>query len=147
MSAVLVNVAEAVKAELNNPSAPFSQAFVAERVWVAAFKLEELRELKVAVAPRTSEYGAGTRAGPSRDITIDVCVMKRLGDRDAEMADADGLMELVEEIAAYLDGRPLSQAEGARQVRMEHRPVVSDEHWREYRQFTSLLAVVYRVES
>jgi hypothetical protein len=60
-------------------------------------------------------------------------------------ATLDALMALVEEIADHIRAGPLASFPGARCMDVKNSPVFSQEHLDEFRQFTSVLTLTFRV--
>jgi hypothetical protein len=71
-------------------------------------------------------------------------VQKKLPAED-EVAEIDGLLDLVEEIADHIRLTRLPDAPDAAWVSIAHEPVVSTESLEQHRVFTSVLSVTYRV--
>ncbi|MCC7407481.1 MAG: hypothetical protein IT442_05380 [Phycisphaeraceae bacterium] len=142
MSTIL-DIADAVTAELNSPTSPLASQVVAQRHYKPTFDLKELKDLRVVVVPKAVENTGATRTLMQMDVQIDVGVLKKLG--DDPVAEADELMTLVEAIAAYLRSRPLAGVPGAAWVRCENTPIYAPDHLEQLRQFTSVLTLTYRV--
>ena len=146
MSAV-IDIAEAVKAELNAPDGPTygdpPAGLAAERHYRPRFELADMGVLHVTVVPKGLELTTAGRGIAQDDVQIDVAVQKKLATTD--MAEIDALMALVEQIADFLRQRRLAGAPGAAWVRTENVPVYSAEHLGELRQFTSVLTLTYRL--
>ncbi|MCE7974806.1 MAG: hypothetical protein DYG92_10885 [Leptolyngbya sp. PLA1] len=106
-----------------------------------AFTLEDLKDLRVSVVPRTTGISAASRESSAFECVIDVGVQKKLAD-DAEI---DGLLDLVEEIADHVRLKRLPAAPDAAWAGIAHDPVVSSESLEQHRAFTSVLSVTYRV--
>ncbi|MCG3178008.1 MAG: hypothetical protein BIFFINMI_00331 [Phycisphaerae bacterium] len=145
---VLIQIAEAVVAELNAPGSPLVPAegdplATAARAYAPVFDLGEMVDLHVTVVPKAASAERADRATRQFDYSIDVAVQKKLGDGgDAEI---DGLMLLVEQIADHFNGKRPVQYAGAVCLRADNEPVYSPDHLRELRQFTSVLTLVFRV--
>ncbi len=110
------------------------------RLFQPAFTLEELKDLKVSVVPRTIGITAASRDSSNFDCVIDVGVQQKLTDE----SEIDDLLDLVEEIADRLRLRRLPEAPDAAWVGIAHEPVVSSESLEQHRVFTSVLSVTYR---
>jgi hypothetical protein len=135
-------VADAVAAHIN--AGTFSQPVVAERVYQPALTLEDLKDLRVSVVPRTVGISAASRDSSIYECVIDVGVQKKLP-ADGEQAEIDALLDLVEEIADRLRLKRLPGAPEAAWAGIAHEPVVSSESLEQHRVFTSVLSVTYRV--
>jgi len=140
---VTIDVADAVVMELAGaPAGTFNQPFTPQRRVLPQFELSELKDLKVTVVPRAVEITSATRAHSQHDVQIDIGVQKRLG-KELE-SEIEPLVELVEQIAAYLGRRPLGSIPAV-WVRTANDPIYAAEHLAEDRVFTSVLTVTYRV--
>lgn len=135
-------VADTVAAHIN--AGTFSQPVVAERVYQPALTLEDLKDLRVSVVPRTVGISAASRDSSIYECVIDVGVQKKLP-ADGEQAEIDALLDLVEEIADRLRLKRLPGAPEAAWAGIAHEPVVSSESLEQHRVFTSVLSVTYRV--
>lgn len=137
----ILEIADAVVAELADGS--FSATFVPQRQVLPAKELSDLADLQVTVVPKAVEISGASRSVSQYDVQIDIGIQKRLsGDPDTEVP---GLLDVVDEIAAHLRGRPLADAPQAVWVRTANEPVYAPEHLAEQRTFTSVLTLTYRV--
>ena len=64
---------------------------------------------------------------------------------DMSQASLDALMTLVEEIADHFRTQPLASYPNARCTEVKNEPVYALEHLDEFRQFTSVITLTYRV--
>ncbi len=135
-----VQIVDAVVAELNG--ATLSQLVVAERHYLPVFDLGEMKDLHVTVVPRAMIVQPAGRTLLQHDYSVDIAVQKKAAPDDADTI--DGLMALVEEIAAFFKLRSIVGVPGA-WVKTEHAPIYSPEHMEQYRQFTSVITLTYRV--
>ncbi len=140
MPATILAIADAVVEELN--TTPFSQPLVAVRHYQPRFELSEMTDLRVNVVPRGLTSKILDRGRDSFDYQIDVAVQQRL---DPTPENLDALMELVEEIADHFRSHPLAGFPAARCTEVANEPVYAMEHLEEFRQFTSVLTLTYRV--
>ena len=140
MAATIIAIADAVVAELN--ATPFSLPLVAVRHYQPIFELSEMTTLKVSVVPRSMSSKALDRNRYSFEYQIDVAVQRKI---EPSVVNLDALMELVEEIADHFRSHPLVDYPQARCVEVENSPVYAAEHLEEFRQFTSILTLTYRV--
>jgi hypothetical protein len=138
--ATIIAIADAVVEALNAGS--FSQPVVAVRHYQPNFELAEMTELKVSVVPRSVTSKGLDRNRDSFDFKIDVAVQKKV---EPTAGNLDALMELVEEIADYCRAAPLAGSTNARCVEVENDPVYAMEHLDEFRQFTSVITLTFRV--
>lgn len=106
-----------------------------------AFTLEDLKELRVSVVPRTTVLSAASRDSSTFDCVVDVGVQKKITDE----AEIDRLLDLVEELADHIRLKRLPDAPDAAWAGISHEPVVSSEALEQHRTFTSVLSVTYRV--
>ena len=116
--ATIKDIAEAVKGELNGGS--FSQPFTAERHYLPAFELTDMKTLHVTVVPKGLETSPASRGLIQHDYQIDVAVQKKLAAADSDEIDA--LMVLVEEISDFFRQRFLAESRSA--ARLIHPNVV-----------------------
>jgi hypothetical protein len=134
-------IADAVTSHIN--SGTFSQPLTAVRMFQPAFTLEDLKDLRVSVVPRTLQMSPVTRDSLAIEYVVDVGVQKKL---PAEGMDAaiDELLVLVEAIADHLRFKRLEGFPDAAWVGISNEPVVSSEAIEQHRVFTSVLSVTYR---
>ena len=138
-----LDISDAVVAELAGaPPGTFALSFTPRRRVLPQFELGELKDLHVTVVPRAVEITSATRAHSQHDVQIDIGVQKRLG-KELE-SEIEPLVELVEQIAAYLGRRPLGSIPAV-WVRTANDPIYAAEHLAEDRVFTSVLTVSYRL--
>ena len=135
-------LADAVAAHVSAGS--FGQPVTAVRMYQPAFTLEDLKDLRVSVVPRTTGISAASRESSTFECVLDVGVQKKLPAED-DVAEIDGLLDLVEEIADHVRLKRLPDAPDAAWVSIAHEPVVSTESLEQHRVFTSVLSVTYRV--
>ncbi len=135
-------VADAVAAHIN--AGTYSRPVSAERMYQPAFTLEDLKDLRVSVVPRTVGISAASRDSSIVECVIDVGVQQKLPPAN-EQAEIDALLELVERIADRLRLTRLPGAPEAAWAGLTHEPVVSSESLEQHRVFTSVLSVTYRV--
>ena len=138
-TAAAVQIADAVVEALNGGA--FGEDFTAERGYRPAFDLKDMKDLKLTVVPKAVEMTTAGRGLAQADVQIDVGVQKKLA--TGANAEIDGLMALVEEIAAYV--RATGRFGEASWVKTENAPIYSQEHLAELRQFTSVLTLTFRV--
>lgn len=134
-------LADAVAAHVSAGS--YGQPVTAVRMYQPAFTLEDLKDLRVSVVPRTLQMSPVTRDSLAIEYVIDVGVQKKL---PAEGADAaiDELLVLVEAIADHLRFQRLPGFPDAAWVGISNEPVVSSDALEQHRVFTSVLSVTYR---
>lgn len=140
MAATILAIAEAVADELTG--SVFSLPFEAERHYLPRFELAEMTELKVSVVPRSITSQGLNRNRDSFEYRIDVAVQQKI---DPTPANLDALMKLVEEIADHFRSEPLSGYPNARCTGVENAPVYAPEHLDQFRQFTSVLTLTFKV--
>jgi hypothetical protein len=134
-------IADAVAAHIN--AGTFSQPLTAVRMFQPAFTLEDLKDLRVSVVPRTLQMSPVTRDSLAIEYVVDVGVQKKLPADNADAA-IDELLELVEAIADHLRFQRLEGLPDAAWVGISNEPVVSGEAIEQHRVFTSVLSVTYR---
>ncbi|MFQ3678544.1 MAG: hypothetical protein SNJ74_11445 [Fimbriimonadaceae bacterium] len=140
MPATILAIADAVVAQLN--ATAFSQPLTAERHYLPQFELADMTTLRVSVVPRSVASKGLDRNRDSFDCRIDVAVQQKL---DPTPGNLDALMVLVEEIADHFRSEPLAGYPQARCTEVENVPVYAPEHLDEFRQFTSVLTLTFRV--
>ncbi|MBX3399542.1 MAG: hypothetical protein KF873_12435 [Gemmataceae bacterium] len=140
MPATILRIADAVVDELNG--SVFSQPLEAVRHYLPQFELSEMTSLRVSVVPRSVASKGLDRNRDSFDYRIDVAVQQKL---DPTPGNLDALMVLVEEIADHFRSEPLAGYPQARCTEVENVPVYAPEHLDEFRQFTSVLTLTFRV--
>lgn len=138
---LIINIAEAVKDALN--AHDFSQEFTAERHYQPLFDLAEMKDLHVSVVPNGVTTATLGRARAQFDCRIDVAVQKKL--KQADNAEIDLLMLLVDEIAEYFRAKRLEGLPEAAWVKTENTALYAQEHLNEMRQFTSVVTLTFRV--
>ncbi len=140
MPAGIVAIADSVTTELNATS--FSQPFSAARHYEPTFELSAMATLHVSVVPRGMTSKTLDRNRDSFEYEIDVAVQKKT---EPTLANLDALMLLVEEIADHFRTGFLSSFPAARCIEVANMPIYASEHLQEFRQFTSVLTLTYRV--
>ena len=141
--ATIINIAEAVKDELNGGT--FSQSFTAQRHYQPTFELKDMKTLHVTVVPKDIEMQLATRNSSQHDCRIDVAVQKKVTIGD--IAELDELMGLVEEVIAFLSRRKLASVPNALWIKTANEPIFAAEHLEQFGQFTSILTLTYRLLS
>jgi hypothetical protein len=134
-------LADAVAAHIN--ASTFSQPLTAARMFQPAFTLEDLKDLRVSVVPRTVQMSPVTRDSLAVEYVVDVGVQKKLPADNADAA-IDELLVLVEAIADHLRFQRLEGFPDSAWVGISNEPVVSSEALEQHRVFTSVLSVTYR---
>ena len=134
-------LADGVVAHIN--AGTFSQPVTAVRMFQPAFTLEDLKDLRVSVVPRTLQMSPVTRDSLAVEYVVDVGVQKKLPADGAGTA-IDELLVLVEAIADHLRFKRLEGFPDAAWVGISNEPVVSSEALEQHRVLTSVLSVTYR---
>lgn len=140
MATSIKDLADAITAEIGDGS--FSQAFTAERGYVATYDKTDDR-LRVLVAPGGIESERTSRSSGASRMTIDVGIIQRVTN---DVVAIDGLIDLVAEIRAFLDGRVLERLNtispiGAVQIE----PLYAPDELRQNRLFVSVVRATYYV--
>ncbi len=138
--ALIVEIAEAVVTQLN--AASLSQTFTAQRNYLPIYELEHLKELRVTVVPKGIAISSAGRGSNQYDVEIDIAVQQKLTNTTA--AEIDPLLALVEEITDLFRLRRLT-APDAVWVKSQNEPVYVQEHLDQFRVFTSVLTLTFRV--
>lgn len=136
---MITQIANAVTTELNDTD--FSISFTATMTLLPVFELKDMRELKVTVVPKAQSFQRLSRDTSSREIQIDIGIQKKFSGQ----SEAEELLGLVEEIATHFDGKRLVEANIAICVKVHNEPVYAPEHIEQYRQFTSVLTLTFKV--
>ena len=129
--AEIINLAKAVVTELVE--------YGAELLFVPEFELKELNKLKVVVVPAETEYKTLSRSVTEKIFKISVGILKRTD--EAKIPD---LMELSENICKQFQHK---RFENFICFKVENAPIYSIEHFRERRQFTSVITLSFKVIS
>jgi len=137
----IIDVADAVTASLNAGS--FNLAFEATRQYQPVFELQDLQTLQVSVVPKSIAITTASRDRGFFDCRVDIGIQKKV-DPD-EPAELDSLMVLVEQIVDHLRMERLAAMPAAAWVEITNEPVFAPEHLEQWRQFTSVLTIAYRV--
>ena len=137
--ALLIDIADAVATELNN--AELSQDFTVKVNLKPEFELKDLKNLKVTVVPKSLKFSGAVRQESAKEVQIDIGVQKKTADPDRLTA----LLQLVEGIAGVFDRKRLVEYPKAVCIGIENDPVYDPEHLRQYRQFTSVITLKFRV--
>jgi len=141
MASCLIEIADAVAAELNDAS--FDPPFTAVRAYVPTYDLTELADVKVTVVPRSLTLAGGTRSKDAFEAVINVGVQQKVDTSDAPTLDA--LMGLTQEILDYLRNKRLDDLPEVLSISAEIAVAVSPEMLVEKRVFCSVLSFTYRV--
>lgn len=137
-------MAQAVAGMLNGAS--FSVPFESQVLLKPLFDLKELGSLKVTVVPVSLALEKIARGMSSGQYEIDIAVQQKLPAETMDTA-IESLMDLVLEIANCLDNSPLEYELGKHtaSVKTEIKPIYSMERLAEYKVFTSVVTVTYKV--
>lgn len=132
-------LADAVVAELND--AGFAQAFTAVRDYVPTFTPDDLADLRVVVAPGGIESTRASRGASTVRYKIDVGILKRV---DNDAGQIDDLIDLVDEIRRFIDGRELERLPAATMTAAATiDPLYVPEELRQNRVFASVIRLTY----
>ncbi len=137
-------MADAAARTLNGAS--FSIPFQSQVLLWPLLDLTDLGDLKVTVVPVSLALEKAARRLCGGQYEIDIAVQRKLPAEDIDTA-IKSLMDLVLEIALFLDGTLLEYEPGkhAAALKTEIKPIYSMEHLAEYKVFTSVVAVAYKV--
>ena len=138
------HMAQAISTLLNGGS--FSIPFQSQVLLKPLFDLTDLGDLKVTVVPVSLGLGRIARGISSGQYEIDIAVQQKLPAEDIDTV-IESPMNLVLEIAAFLDSTSLEYESGKHTatVKTEIKPIYSMEHLAEYKVFTSVVTVTYKV--
>lgn len=137
--ALLTDIADAVAAKIN--TADLIPGLVAERILLPVFELKDMKTLKISVVPKARKIIQATRNLNTDEVQIDIGVQKKISE-DSEL---DGLLKLVEDIAALFKAERLEGYKKAICVKVENEPVYDHIHLRQLRQFTSVITLTFKV--
>ncbi len=140
--AIIVDIAEAIKEELN--ATTFFDPFEATRAYVPQFTLEEMEDLHVTVVPKTLESTIEARNRQRREYEIDIAVQLRLIDETNGVIDKR--MDLVEEIMDHFRALDFTLPDAlglAQWIRSKNEPIFAPEHIDQLSQFTSIITLTY----
>jgi hypothetical protein len=146
--AVIIDIADAVVTEMNGHT--FSQTFTAARFYRPLFDLKDMSVLHVSVVPKAWSAEQAARGGNLEEHQIDIGVQKKVADDPGPPAvsmqqQMDALVTLVQEVSDFFRLRRLDAYPDAGCVKVENVPVFAPDHLQEYRQFTSVLTLTFRV--
>lgn len=141
--AEIMQIAAAVVTTLNDGT--FSEAFTAAGAYRPTYELPDMGAVHVTVVPRSLAETPLSRSTDRHDYTIDVAVQKRLDAATEVDAQVGALMLLVGEVRDYMRRRPLAGMASAHWIGTENAPIFEPDHLAEWRQFTSVLSLSYRV--
>jgi hypothetical protein len=140
----LTAIADAVAADLR--AASLSVSVPAERLYLPKAKLEELKDLRVSVVPRTDVGTLADRSNRSQqDYQIDVGIQQKLDftQPDELEAVAAPLMRLREEIADFYKTHSLGSGRAEKWIKSEQIPY-SPEHLEKQRVFLAVVTFTFR---
>jgi len=141
MSSVIVNIVKAVKVELD--AHVFDPVITTERSYRPFYELEDLKSAVVCIVPWGMAQARETREALSFDAEISIAIMKKLsGSTNAEI---DTMMDLVDEINAYITSATLSTYTNAKWISAINAPVYDENYLNVQNQFISQLKVTYKV--
>jgi len=155
--AVLVQVAQAVAAELNAHA--FSLPFTAEAGYLTDMELQDSGVLHVDVVPVNGPMELATEASVKYIPRVDIGIRERIGQQNPavpgeDLGDRGGidqdrinrLMYLVQEIAEAFVPLELPAVENCVWQSTDIRAWYVPRHLREWHQFTGLIRLEFRVE-
>lgn len=144
MTAVMVSVADALVTALN--AATWSPTFTAVRSYAHwADKLESISSLKVDVVPvNHARSSLATRGSLEYAPEIDIGFRQLL--TTTTTAAVDTLVALVESVNEWVCSRDVASTPVAEWESASIRALYVRDHLREWKQFTGIIRVTYRVE-
>jgi hypothetical protein len=137
----ILQIAESVTSQLN--ASNFGLTFQAQRLYVANFDLEDMKELRVSVVPRDVEILPHDRSQNRYHCRVDIAIQKKFDHGTNQEIDA--LVDLGEQIADEFRLKRLLSFQAARCIKVEHTVLYSSEHWEQLRLFTSLLTLTFEI--
>lgn len=138
---LVADIADAVVQQLN--SHEFSMSFTAQRHYSPQHSLADLSELKVSVVPKGIEISSHSRKDILKTVQVDIGIQKKLGSVANE--ELDSFIALVDEIANFMTRRNLDIEPKAAWSKTENEPIYAQEHLVQFRQFTSVVTLKYKV--
>lgn len=139
---VVVAIADAVAASLN--SATFSLPFTAVRTYLPQYKLAEMQTLRVTIVPRSAAATNADRSRSQTDYGIDIAIQRKYA--SGTNPELDVLTTLVEDVLHHTRvNRQLSGLPQVHWVKSEVTALYAPDHMEQFRQFTSVITVTYRV--
>jgi hypothetical protein len=141
---LIIQVADAVVADLNASEAATSVPFKAVRHYRPEFELAELKTPRISVVPRGINITPASRSQNSHEVEIDVAIQQRVQAGDTETIDA--LMNLVQTIADGLRQRRLTAMPEALWIGTRNVPIYSPDHLETKGVFTGVLTLTFAVE-
>jgi hypothetical protein len=132
-------VADAVVSELNGQT--FSQSFTAEKKFLPVYELKDLEKLQVTAVPKAQSFMRLNRGQISTEVQVDIGIQKRI-ENDTEI---ENLLELAEEFAIFFNSRQMESFSKAVCSNVKNEPIYALEHLEEYRQFTGILTLSFKV--
>ncbi len=136
---LIVDVATEVEAELL--AAELGEGISVERSYRPDFALSDLATTRVTICPKATEIEPLGRGSLKNEIQIDVAIIKHINNE----SELDGLMDLVERIAAVFRGKRLGC--GAAWSGTKNEPIFDQEYLKSKRTFISLLTLTFRIGS
>jgi hypothetical protein len=137
---LVTTIAKSVVAELNKHE--FSMPLTAVFSVKPGFELSELDTLRVIVVPKTLEIEAVSRSSSKYLVSVDVGIMRRIGNLSPEEA-VETLGDLVDELIEFLKSKTLDDFPAAQCVGVANDPIYIPDHLTQSRTFTSVLNVKY----
>ena len=117
---------------------------VAEFFWQPTYDLEKMKHtLKVVSVPAAITSARSNRRDVETEYAVDLLVQKKLGSLD----ETDGMMDLVEQLIAYVLANPLTGTGNALRLctRVDIEPIYIANHLTELMVFTSVARLYYTV--
>lgn len=156
MTAIIIDVADAIAAELNDHD--FGHDYTAERSYGDwDMELSDLEHVHVDVVPAEAKIEQDDRGETLHTVSIDVGIRKRFGPTThmsdtgrVDKAEVNALVSLLQTFAEYLSpvgalaGR-LPDVPEAAWDSVQVRALFIKDHLRELRQYTGIIRVTYQV--
>jgi len=137
----IADIADAIVAELAGGS--WSQSFTPERTYLPTFELAD-SALHVTAVPRGTDEKQAARDRVQYDHKIDVAIQQKLA--AVSNAAVDALLDLAQEIREYLGPtQQLADYPSASWVGASNAQLYSPDHLRDWRQFTTVITLTYRI--
>lgn len=144
MSSIITTVAEAVASELNAAvEGTFGMEFTAQVVFVPEMDLSEADSLSVVVTPSGIQDSMAARSLAQVDVSVDIAIRRKVGVADPDALEK--LNDLADQIRRYIRQRTLGTLKPAKWIKNQVGLAYSQQHLREFDQFTSVITATYRL--
>lgn len=143
----LAQVAQAVAAEINRRIVVFGETCAAVVQWVPDYEVADAdpSQAVVLVVPKARKASLVDRARNEYEYTIDVGVLKRIGDVEDVPGGVAPMLDLCDALHAYLIRRTLTDAPGAKWRSIGNDPIYDPATLNTKKTFLSIITLTYTV--